>query len=163
MDRELKFRVWDKTQKAMIHADDFIHAASENKLCKKVCPAIVLDCDEWYPVCWHKLTYLMYLYSKKDDYIIMQYSGLKDMNEVDIYEGDIVFYHFPASLEEIYKHYKFDNYIFSGYMVVEYSKNHAAFIAKTKDGFWKPLAHNHQFMEVVGNIFENPDLYEEVM
>lgn len=68
--------------------------------------------------------------------IFMQYTGMKDMNETEIYEGDIL-----LDLECIdIGIVTFDN---------------GAFIA----GEW--AGDNFDHLEVVGNIYENPDILEK--
>lgn len=74
---------------------------------------------------------------------IMQYTGLNDRHGVGIYEGDIV---------------KFKEYATERIKTVEYDKNHCAFYPLAGYGHTEP-----EFLsdfEVVGNIYENPELME---
>jgi hypothetical protein len=79
-----------------------------------------------------------------EPYVIQQYTGLKDKNNKEIYEGDIVTYH-VYNLAEI--RYETDR---GGY-IIEWQ--------------WSKNQHSHDLncdsamvCKIIGNIFENPEL-----
>ena len=81
------------------------------------------------------------LFQNDGDHELMQYTGLRDKNGTEIYEGDIVHEH--------------DEWGEDGRFEVEFSYN----------GFWLKYREANEFgfgdpdeMEVIGNIFENPEL-----
>ena len=71
------------------------------------------------------------------DFELMQYVGCKDKNNKEIYEGDIV-----KTKEHI------------GQII--YSKG--MFFIDVKEDFYLPIYNVSEFMEVIGNIYENPEL-----
>nr|DAY42623.1 MAG TPA: YopX protein [Caudoviricetes sp.] len=80
-------------------------------------------------------------YRKFNDIELMQYTGLKDMKGKEIYEGDILF----ETFREEYFKVVFENGSFR-VEVDEYSLD---------------LEDYANICEVVGNIYENPELMEE--
>ena len=124
--REIKFRAWHKEKKIIgnVLGIDILHKemffSNENVNC--------------------------YEYADFKDIELMQYTGLKDKNEKEIYEGDILFDRFG----EIYYKVIFKN---------------ASFRAEFKGDFdeysFDLIDVNLQWCEVVGNIHENPELLGE--
>ena len=74
-----------------------------------------------------------------NDVVLMQYTGYKDMKDREVYEGDIVRYY-----DDIYE----VKWMWAGF-----------YIHSLQDGF-DELATNENFVEVIGNIYENPELLE---
>lgn len=113
--REIKFRVWDKLNKEMNNIE------SINFQERRVYKDIVS-------------------YRKFNDIELMQYTGLKDKNGKEIYEGDILF----ESFREEYLKVVFEN---------------GSFRAEA-DGYSSDLEGYDYSCEVIGNIYENPELIE---
>jgi uncharacterized phage protein (TIGR01671 family) len=79
-----------------------------------------------------------------NDCVVMQSTGLKDSNKVEIYEGDIVREtRRPPAKNELY--------------TVEYRDEVGAFMFKDQYNDYDPYIDMGE-IEVVGNIFEHPEL-----
>ncbi len=79
-----------------------------------------------------------------ENYILMQYTGLKDKNWKEIYEWDILY-------NEVFTH---------NLWYVKYSSEKGAFIIYNKK-FWEVwYLTNYSELEIVGNIYENKELLD---
>lgn len=77
-----------------------------------------------------------------------QYTGLDDKNGKKIYEGDIVKFRFKTDREE------YPDLI--GY--IEYQTTFTAFRIMSNKGSFKIDVLDLKFIEVIGNIYDNPEL-----
>ena len=130
--RDIKFRCWDTENKEMLEVQELDYEDSYNGQ-----PMI--------------RTTMYSDYFDTEDMILMQYVGLKDKNEKEIYEGDIVKFRFKDDREE------FPDLI--GY--IEYQTTFTAFRIMSNQGSFKIDITEIKFIEVIGNIYENPELLEE--
>lgn len=136
--RELKFRAWDNLEKDYLNEEDiaidnlgniFIFERYDNN-----------DSDLWYT------RILPDLDNKR--HVIEQYTGLKDKNGTEIYEGDII--RAPEYIGRIFYDEEY------AYFKLKTSRSDHCFIA-----LMQQLEIEMDDLEVVGNIHENPELLEE--
>lgn len=117
MTREIKFRAWDKTEKQMISAED------------------------WYFL-YEFEPFVRSVERARENFEIMQYTGLKDRNGKEIYEGDILKENNQVGMVEFCE----DGYQVIGLLGYWYG-------GEGKEFSWEQL-------EVIGNIYEHPHLLE---
>ena len=150
--RTIKFRAWDKECEVMVYSDKHNHKD--------------YDCDYWFDIN-NENVYCMW--SEDYDDIcgftetrsgeldnIMQYTGLKDKNGKEIYEGDIFKY------DEVRDD---DGYILDSeeYVKVEWVEELGGFhIVNVNDEPYCTVAEAlEDDLYVIGNIYENPELMND--
>lgn len=87
-------------------------------------------------------------YFGPSDMILMQYVGLKDKNGTEIYEGDVV-------------ELKAENGCCNMLGKIIYDNYDLAFELIDEEGNQEALWYAEQELEVIGNIYKNPELLEE--
>lgn len=141
--RKIKFRAWDRVSEELVGVKTLDFERKKGAVCAVDYSGINGDL--------------------KGEWVLEQYTNLKDKNDTDIYEGDII---------KIPTHY-----IFYGtdvdewnddYALVEWSEEYGGFFIYSETPLWEVLFEGHpkngfyhEFPEVAGNIHENPELLEE--
>lgn len=129
--REIKFRVWDKNNECMIDPNDANISLNGQDLC-------ILDQiykDEFGMV-------------NKIDFVLEQYTGIKDKNGAEIYEGDIVRVDNRRQVVISYGE-QYHEEDWGGWFVYQ------GWNIELGSGYPDPVKWE---LEVVGNIYENPEL-----
>lgn len=125
--REVKYRAWVEREKVLV---DVLSIDFKEKTVKLPIQTPVIS-DYW----WDETTWNF------EDVILMQYTGLKDKNGVEIYEGNIV--------NHLYHYY-------AGHGVVLEENE----IIVIEDIAKLPFDGSSVECEIIGNIYENPEFLE---
>ena len=119
--RKIKFRAWDKENEKMMKVSS-LHLENKEISVKE--------------------NGTFHLFRMQD---LMQYTGIKDKNGKEIYEGDIVILNDAEEENRCIVKYKYGSYILVDGDLREDLSN----------------VESDKFLEVVGNIYENKNLLEE--
>ena len=120
--RDIKFRAWNEVEEKMLNWYEFLDTNMKNT----------------------------FIAPESTGLILMQYTGLKDKNGKEIYEGDVIKYpeywigdtHFPKGISVIY-----------------WDDEEACFDTYTNTSLFDLI--KNLKCEVEGNIYDNPELLEE--
>lgn len=144
--REISYRVWLKKQKQMLQ----VHTIN---LEYKIVEYLAKD-GNFYSAYYGDCSYKELPVEKC---IVLEYTGLKDKNGVKIYEGDILATSNDNPEFDIWG--KKD----MGYGVVNFDLKYGIFVSKWHSKLYneKESIYSLEFIEVIGNIHENPELLNE--
>lgn len=128
--REIKFRIFDNSEKNFLIKNEKV---SRGIFKDKVSEIVDFENNS------------VQINNPEDErYIFLQYTGMKDINDKEIYEGDIVLYLNNGKKAQVF---------WSGYSI--------AYHLNFDDEPYDLGCFTEAELEVIGNIYENPELLEE--
>lgn len=130
--REIKFRAWNKNLKKMYKIGQ-----------------ITLEKGTWNYEPDNR-EYIGMSIPYQPSFVLMQYTGLKDKNGKEIYEGDIVYIKGETELLDIKGKVEYSD-IFAQYIITN-TKNIA---------YETEALGDYENIEVIGNEFDNPELFKK--
>jgi uncharacterized phage protein (TIGR01671 family) len=145
-----KFRTWLKNDKAMVFVASLPFPNTKGRY-QEMAVGFWMDADYFFS------DDDGIDYTNIDDCVLMQSTGLNDKNGREIYEGDIVKVHYVQADDEGYGQ--------KSVFVERVSYSHGGFYFGEPDSDPSGLDYMHEFepedVEVIGNIYENPELLKE--
>ena len=126
--REIKFRAWNKEKNIMVYDNE---------------DGSAYYWDGMYASDVDGVNTILNSQTTLETYDLMQYTGLKDKNGSEIYEGDII---------KTKDFYECGELVFKGKIEV----------VKSLDNYINRCSFIDTSGEVIGNVYENPELLEEI-
>ena len=128
MNREIKFRVWDPENKVWLKGNEIAFTAA------------------------------MRIYNKKGDMIynagICQFTGCQDKNGKEVYEGDVV----QIMRQSFDLDDRGNNPVYKPQISKVIYRDHGFWVEDEEFSWEGELMWDWNEMEIIGNIFENPEL-----
>lgn len=138
--RELKFRVWNNSDRKMLFNVSILQEAPES---------------EYGTLVKNKITGVVGIERSH----IMQYTGIKDKNNKEIYEGDIIDVRIPEDYGGTEDEEGRSQFLCR--QKVEWSKT-GGYFSDEDTGEYRPLLGSEEIeIEIRGNIYQNPELLED--
>ena len=100
-------------------------------------------------------TFDLFVILKNDRYAVVEYTGLKDKNRKEIYEGDICQDDCGHLMEIKFGELPLDK---GSDCVCTYQSFYAKDYGKIGEAPWNECNEIGEWFEIIGNIYENPDL-----
>jgi len=157
---EIKFRIWDTVLKEWWTKGSTFWQIFED----------IQEDVLFKEIIWKYITIYNYIKILKDKLVFQQYSGLKDKNGKEIYEGDIIKYkssnqqnqnNFYEHIDEVY-FYNGGFYIGDISLSECYSPDNV--LTDRRKRHWGTMGNDYFTIdfdfEIIGNIYENPELLE---
>lgn len=147
--REIKFRAWDSCTKTMLSSefsewDDFF-INPDGVILRMVESGVWETYRDTRDV--------------SDELIVMQYTGLKDKNGKEVYEGDIIIHCVEYGQNQFRDEIKGDVYFKDGcYYVNSNVSDRDGYFHKKISEVVSDFMPKKYSCEIIGNIYENPEL-----
>ena len=140
--REIKFRAWDKKSKKMRQVTEIVFNTG----------FYMESNDNSVKLIWVKGQDIIenkeIQIQREKDFILMQYTGLKDKNGKEIYEGDIV--------AEKGHYFNSDRLV---YQKIQWKETYSCWLRGEYQRLTPKNIKQYE-IEVIGNIYDNPELLE---
>ena len=135
--RKIKFRAWDEVRKEMHSEFNFIQSHGDGQ--NWIVPLEHITNPDWLVDLEKKVRCAPHI---REQFKLMQFTGLLDKNGKEVYEGDIVKC----------------KYGWLGFVVYRGSHYWCEEIVTKKVGSHAPIFNEWAELEIIGNIYENPEL-----